>query len=79
MMKQIIYVTNPQGFAVKKCCMACRWKALTRAVGMRRCTKTKKDVKPLHSCKSWEMSETMKLAGKSQGVVRDKDTKEILF
>lgn len=79
MMTQIIYETNPQGFAVKKCCMACRWKALTRAVGMRRCMKTKKDVKPLHSCKNWEMSETMKLAGKSLGVVRDKDTKEILF
>ena len=32
-----------------------------------------------HTCRYWEMSETMKLAGKSQGVVRDKDTKEVLF
>lgn len=78
-MKQIIYDTNPQGIRVKKCCCACRWKALTRAVSLRRCTRTGKDVEPMHTCRYWEMSETMKLAGKSQGVVRDKDTKEVVF
>ena len=63
-MNQIIYVTNSQGIRVKKCCMACRWKALTRAIGLRRCKKTGKDVKPQHTCKNWEMSQTMKMAGK---------------
>ncbi len=78
-MAKIIYVVNPQGIAVKKLCMACRWKAMTRALGMRRCMKNKKDVKPQHCCKNWEMSLTMRLAGKSLGVVRDKDSKEVLF
>ena len=65
-MKQIFYETNAWGIRVKKCCMACRWKAMTRALTLRRCKKTGKDVKPLHTCKYWEMSEALKLAGRSQ-------------
>ena len=62
-MEQIIYSDNPQGFRVKKCCMACRHKDLTRAKSLRRCTKHGYDVNPYHTCKDWEMSEVLKKVG----------------
>ena len=70
---------NAYGIAVKRCCASCRYKEVSRLVRSRRCVKHKKIVKPSDVCDDWEMSETLKSAGRSKGVVRDVKTKQELF
>ena len=73
------FTENKYGIRVRCWCASCRYKELTRASSLRRCTKHHKDVKPNHCCKCWEMSEQLQLAGMSLGVVRDKVTKEVVI
>ena len=73
------FTRNAYGIQVKRCCASCQYKDLTRAFSLRRCMKHHKDVEPSGCCKHWVMSGTMKSAGCSMGVVRDKDTKEVII
>ena len=78
-MNEKSYVENAYGVRVKRCCASCRYKELTRLLTTRRCRKHLETVYPCNVCKDWEMSETLKSAGCSQGVVRDVKTKQTLF
>ena len=78
-MRKGSFVPNSHGIAVRVWCASCHYKDYTRANSLRRCKKLHKDVKPSGCCKHWQMSETMKSAGCSMGVVRDKDTKEVII
>ena len=77
--KKITTVRNPQGFEVKKCCASCLFKMVNHK-SVRICTKKNVRVKQYSKCKKWKMSDKLIMAGyKSDGVVRDKDTKEVVI
>ena len=73
------FIRNPFGILVKRCCASCGHKDLTRAVSLRRCAKHHKDVTASDVCDDWQMSQELQQAGRSQGAVRDKDTKEVII
>ena len=64
---------NAYGISVRECCASCVHKDLTRAVKMRHCMKSDEDVNPLYDCNQWEMDALMKSAGKTQGLVKNKE------
>ena len=78
-MRKGSFVPNSHGIAVRVWCASCRYKDLTRAVSLRRCAKHHRNVSAGDVCNDWQMSEQLQLAGKSQGAVRDKDTKEVVI
>ena len=47
--------------------------------GTRVCQKMGLKVDRKYKCRKWEMSDGLKNAGKSGGVVKDKETKEIVI
>ena len=55
---------------VKKCCMSCSHKDLTRCVGKRFCLKQEIDVKKDFYCPKWRMSHTQRMAGFARGSVK---------
>ena len=55
---------------VKKCCMSCAYKDLTRCMGKRFCVKHKMDVKRDFYCTRWRMSHTQRMAGFARGSVK---------
>ena len=61
---QIMYEYNQHGIRVRRCCRSCAYKAMTRALSLRRCTKRRKDVSPDGVCRCWTMSEQLKRVGK---------------
>ena len=73
------FVLNVHYIRVCKCCASCAHKEITRERLTRWCTWNETRVVPTHVCPQWEMSEMMKKAGLSGGVVRDKVTKEVLI
>ena len=56
-------VTNDFGMAVRKCCMSCAHKELTRLNQVRFCKLIKEEVDKYDVCKDWEMSEGLQKAG----------------
>lgn len=78
-MERRIFVRNQFGIKVKKCCASCAFKDLKRAVTKRYCKEHARSVNPSVVCERWKMSNLLKQVGKTQGDVRDKDTKEVLF
>ncbi len=75
---RITSTKNAYGICIKKCCASCKHKYYNDN-GTRMCAKSEKKVKALYKCRSWRMSKGMKNAGMSGGVVRDKDTKEVII
>ena len=55
---------------VKKCCMSCTFRDLTRSVGKRFCLKQEMDVKRDFLCPKWRMSHTQRMAGFARGMVK---------
>ena len=55
---------------VKKCCMSCSFKDLTRCVGKRFCLKQEMDVPKDFYCTKWRMSHTQRMAGFARGTVK---------
>ena len=55
---------------VKKCCMSCAYKDLTRCMGKRFCVKHEMDVKRDFYCTKWRMSHTQRMAGFARGSVK---------
>ena len=73
------FVRNKYGVIVMIYCASCVHKVMCRSMFKRRCRLTGKDVAPLDVCKNWEISNLLRNVGRSKGVVRDKDTKEIVI
>lgn len=63
---------------VKLCCASCEFKNHD-AQGKRFCCKHCKEVRPDSKCRQWQLSEKLKNAVFGAGVVRDKDSKQILI
>lgn len=74
-----VFARNKFGVIVMICCASCLHKVICRKITKRRCMLKKKDVGQLDVCKDWEMSNLLKNAGRSKGVVRDKDTNELII
>ena len=71
-------IKNQYGLTVKCCCASCGHKDLTRTT-KRMCMKKHRAVDALDVCDDWMLSDQLKNAGKSRGVVRDIETKEIII
>ena len=78
-MEKKIFTRNPYGIRIKMCCASCEHKRITRSMTARFCKEHARGVQSSDLCECWKMSFQMKAVGKSQGDVRDKDTKEVLF
>ena len=61
---------NKYRISVKKCCMSCTFRDLTRCVGKRFCLKQEIDVKKDFYCQKWRMSHTQRMAGFARGSVK---------
>ncbi len=72
-------VTNENGIKVNKACISCDHKDATRSCKRSYCCLTHEEVDRYHLCKKWQMSEQLKMAGSSRGVVRDIKTKEVVI
>lgn len=55
---------------VKKCCMSCVYKDLTRCSGKRFCLKQVMDVKKDFYCQRWRMCHNQRMAGFARGKVK---------
>ena len=77
--KKHFFVRNQYGLLVMMCCASCKYKEICRTMTTRHCKLKNKEVKPLDVCKNWEINEALARAGKTRGVVRDKDTKEVVI
>ena len=69
---------NQFGIVYKKCCASCALKKYSYD-GKRLCSLNNKVVRAQHICRKWQMSEGLKNAGRSSGVVRDIVTKEVVI
>ena len=72
-------VTNGYDIRIKRACMSCAYKDLTRARKMRLCCVTLNQVSQYHVCEKWTLSEQLEQAGSGLGTVRDKSTKKIVI
>ena len=75
---RITSVKNAHGVKVKRCCASCQHKCI-ESDGTRVCNLMTLIVQQKFKCKQWEMSDALKNAGKGDGVVRLKETKEIII
>ena len=75
---RITSVRNAYGVKVKKCCASCQHKCI-ESDGTRVCASMMLVVQQRFRCKQWLMSEAMQNAGKGGGVVRDRETKEVVI
>lgn len=64
-MKDLATVKNRFGIAVKKACMSCAHKECTRLAGTRYCKEHRREVGRYEVCKQWQMSDSLKMAGKN--------------
>ena len=71
-------VMNGYHIRVNKMCASCQHKEVLRD-GTRVCQKMTLKVEQRYLCRQWEMSDALKNAGCSGGVVRERDTKEIII
>lgn len=76
--KRTVWVKNEFHIKVKKCCASCALKEILND-GTRVCSQMQLKVDPAFKCKKWDMSEGLRKAGKSGGVVSLKETKEIII
>ena len=63
---------------VTKCCASCAHKEIDE-MGERTCKVTKQRTEPSDRYRKWIMAKGLQNAGKSGGVVRDLETKEIVI
>lgn len=76
--KRITNVRNEHGIEVCKMCASCQHKSI-QLDGIRICELTQLVVDQHNKCKKWQMANSLQNAGKSGGVVKNKDTKEIVI
>ena len=80
-MEKVIRITsvrNAHGVKVKRCCASCQHKCI-ETDGTRFCAQMMIKVEQRFRCKQWQMSDGLKNAGKGGGVVRLKETTEIVI
>ena len=75
---RITSVRNAHGSKVKKFCGSCQYRCI-ESDGTRVCAAMMIKVEQRFRCKKWQMSDGLKNAGKSGGVVRLMETKEIVI
>ncbi len=75
---RITSVRNAQGCKVKRCCASCQHKCID-INGNRICAETMENVDPRYRCKNWQMSDGLKKAGISGGVVRRLEYQEVVI
>ena len=75
---RITSVRNAHGNKVKKFCGSCQYKCI-ESDGTRICAAMMIKVEQRFRCKKWQMSDGLKNAGKSGGVVRFIGTTEIVI
>ncbi len=75
---KIGYTRNEHGIKVKRWCASCLHMEYDKR-GNRRCTIWDEKVKGCSRCKKWAMKEGLQIAGIGTGVVRDKETKEVIL
>lgn len=76
--QQLERVRNTRGTWINKGCMSCQHKKYV--CGMRLCKLTLKEVEARSICPQWALSDGLKNAGLANGgVVRQRDTKEVIF
>ena len=75
---KITSVRNAYGVKVKRCCASCQHKCIEKD-GTRVCAQMMIKVEQKFKCKQWQMSDGLKNAGKSGGVVRLKGTQEVII
>lgn len=75
---RIVSVRNAHGVKVKRCCASCQHKCIEKD-GTRICAAMMIVVGQKFKCKQWQMTDGLKHAGKGGGVVRNKETKEIVI
>ena len=80
MTKEIVItsVKNAYGVKVKRFCASCGHKCIEKD-GTRVCAQMMIKVQQKFKCKQWQMKDGLKNAGKGGGVVRLKDTTEIVI
>ena len=69
-------VKNAHGIKVNRCCASCQHKCFLPD-GSRYCSLMMIKVKQKFICDKWQISDGMRKAGRSGGVVRDIETKAI--
>ena len=72
-MEQMTMVRNSSGIPIIKACMSCAHKSCTRLWTARYCEQHQIDVGRDDVCEQWEMSETMKAAGRSEGKIKRRE------
>ena len=75
---RITSVRNAHGCKIKKCCASCQHKCI-ESDGTRFCAQMLIKVEQKFKCKQWQMSDGLKNAGKSGGVVRLIGTTEVII
>ena len=75
---RIMSVRNAHGCKIRKCCASCQHKCI-EGDGTRTCATLMLKVEQKFKCKQWQMSDGLKNAGKSGGVVRLIGTTEIVI
>ena len=75
---RITSVRNAHGVKVKRCCASCQHKCI-ETDGTRVCALMMIVVGQKFKCKKWQMADGLKNAGKGGGVVRQKETNEIVI
>ena len=71
-------IRNAHGCKVKKFCGSCQYKCI-ESDGTRVCAAMMIKVEQRFRCKKWQMSDGLKNAGKSGGVVRLIETQEVII
>ncbi len=75
---KIGFTRNKHGIKVKRWCASCLHLEYD-VYGNRMCTLWNAKVMGCNRCKKWVMKEGLHMAGKGTGVVRDKETKEVIL
>ena len=75
---RITSVRNAHGVKVKRCCASCQHKCI-EVDGTRVCALMMLTVQQKFKCKRWQMADGLRNAGKGGGVVRDRETKEVVL
>ena len=78
MRQRITSVLNAHSVKVKRCCASCQHRCI-ELDGTRVCALMMLKVQQKFKCKRWQMSDGLKNAGKGGGVVRDRETKEVVL
>ena len=72
------YVQNKFHIKVRRWCGSCAHKIVDKD-GRRVCAAMQLLVTRTMQCRKWEMDEAFVKAGKAEGVIKDKDTKDIII